>query len=114
MHDLKLEYQLLENPVDFTPHMRRLLTEIGSGKMTNTAYDTAWIARLHELGEPISEDALAWLRANQLPDGSWGSREPLYYHDRVISTLAAVIALARRGLAEDQERIQRALPVMNT
>ncbi|MEJ2746311.1 MAG: prenyltransferase/squalene oxidase repeat-containing protein [Anaerolineae bacterium] len=108
-----MEYQL-ENFVDFTPHMRRLLTEIGSGKMTNTAYDTAWIARLHELGEPMAEEALEWLRAHQLADGSWGAREPLYYHDRVISSLAAVIALARRGLAEDRMRIQRALPAIHT
>jgi halimadienyl-diphosphate synthase len=34
---------------------------------------------------------------NQLPDGSWGAKAPFYYHDRVICTLAAMIALSYRG-----------------
>ena len=74
-----------------------LLKEMGPGHMTNTAYDTAWIARLGELDEPISNRALDWLSTNQLPDGSWGAQELFYYHDRVICTLAAIIALTKHG-----------------
>ena len=77
----------------------KLLQEVGPGKMMITAYDTAWIARLVEIGEPIGELAVAWLRENQLPDGSWGAEQPLYYHDRVISTLAAISALATKKAA---------------
>ncbi|PWB73668.1 MAG: cyclase, partial [Anaerolineales bacterium] len=40
---------------------------------------------------------LAWLSENQLPDGSWGAEAPMYYHDRVICTLAAMVALSVRG-----------------
>ncbi|MBN1873823.1 MAG: cyclase [Anaerolineae bacterium] len=86
----------------------KLLQEIGPGKMMTTAYDTAWIARLVEIGEPIGELALEWLRQNQLEDGSWGTKELYYAHDRVISTLAAINALVRRGRAKDRPLLQRA------
>ncbi len=88
--------------------IKKLLTEIGPGKMTNTVYDTAWVARLIDLGEPMGERALQWLREKQLPDGSWGAEAPLYYHDRVICTLAAMNVLARYGDYEDQRRLERA------
>ena len=55
-------------------HVQGLLKEIGAGKMMNTIYDTAWVARLSELGEPIGEQALEYLRSHQLADGSWGAR----------------------------------------
>lgn len=93
--------------------VRKLLQKIGPGQMMNTAYDTAWIARLGEIGEPIGELALEWLRENQLPDGSWGAEEPLYYHDRVICTLAAMNALARRGRVQDRKRLRRAEAALN-
>ncbi len=86
----------------------KLLQETGPGKMMATAYDTAWIARLVEIGEPIGHLALQWLRENQLPDGSWGAEQPCYYHDRVICTLAAVNALARRAYPGDRDRLRRA------
>jgi halimadienyl-diphosphate synthase len=86
----------------------QLLREIGPGRMTNTAYDTAWVARLGELDKPISDRALDWICRHQLLDGSWGARDIKYYHDRVISTLAAMIALAKRGRrAEDRHQIER-------
>ena len=94
----------------------QLLKEIkpGQSQMTSTAYDTAWVARLYELGEPMAEDAFAWLRDHQLPDGSWGAEAPLYHHDRFICTLAATIVLARRGQAYDIPRIQRGLAALET
>ncbi|MBN2392610.1 MAG: cyclase [Anaerolineae bacterium] len=85
-----------------------LLEEAGPGKMMITAYDTAWVARLTEIGEPIGELALEWLREHQLPDGSWGAEDPCYYHDRVICTLAAINALARRAHPGDCDRLRRA------
>jgi len=94
--------------VNLQEEVHNLLRKIGPGHMMNTAYDTAWIARLSELGEHIGAMALEWLRENQLPDGSWGAPQPVYAHDRVISTLAAMNALARRGRAADRERLRRA------
>ena len=94
--------------MDFRSQVHKLLKDIGPGTMMSTAYDTAWIARLVELGEPIGYQALDWLREHQLPDGSWGASEPHYYHDRLISTLAAMIALGKWGNDKDCARLQRA------
>lgn len=80
-----------------TDLITQLIEEIGPGHMASTAYDTAWSARLGEIDWGISSRSLAWLAENQLPDGSWGAPAPMYYHDRVICTLAAMIALSVRG-----------------
>ena len=77
--------------------IEKLIDEIGPGHMDSTAYDTAWAARLGEIDWHLSSHGLAWLAENQLPDGSWGAQAPFYHHDRVICTLAAMIALSYRG-----------------
>jgi halimadienyl-diphosphate synthase len=77
--------------------IEKLIDEMGPGNMGSTAYDTAWAARLGEIDWNLSTQSLAWLAENQLPDGSWGARAPFYYHDRVICTLAAMIALSYQG-----------------
>ena len=94
----------------------QLLKEIkpGQSQVTSTAYDTAWIARLYKLDEPIAEEALAWLRDHQLADGSWGTSEPLYHHDRLICTLAAIISLKERNLIRDRERIHKGLVALES
>jgi halimadienyl-diphosphate synthase len=88
--------------------IHNLLEEIGFGRMIPTAYDTAWVAKLKNIGEPIGQSALEWLRAHQLPDGSWGAKEPYYHHDRIICTLAAMSALAKQKKKQDIVRLQRA------
>jgi halimadienyl-diphosphate synthase len=91
------------------------VNEIGigrSGLMRPTAYDTAWLARIpaeHDLAVPAFPEALDWLRQNQRPDGSWGA-EVEYLHDRVISTMAAILALAKQGEdGQDEHPIERGL-----
>lgn len=83
----------------------KLIDEIGPGHMGSTAYDTAWAARLGEIDWNLSSHALAWLAENQLPDGSWGARAPFYHHDRVLCTLAAMVALSYRG-RRGQDKVQ--------
>jgi len=83
----------------------KLIDEIGPGHMGSTAYDTAWAARLGEIDWSLSSRALAWLAENQLPNGAWGASAPMYYHDRVICTLAAMIALSYRG-RRGQDKVQ--------
>lgn len=91
--------------MDANQQLHTLLKKIGPGKMSNLSYDTAWIARLGEIHYELSNNALAWLSEHQLSDGSWGAASPYYYHDRVISTLAAMIVLMRRG-RRNQDRKQ--------
>jgi halimadienyl-diphosphate synthase len=73
-----------------------LLGSLHGGSMSETAYDTAWVARVVDPGKSGAlafPAAVSWLVRHQHPDGSWGGKVPVV-HDRVVSTLAAVIALA--------------------
>lgn len=67
------------------------------GHTQATAYDTAWTALLSEYAPDLAYPALQWLCSHQNPDGSWGAAWPVYYHDRVVSTLIALIVLSRCG-----------------
>ncbi|MEW5871220.1 MAG: prenyltransferase/squalene oxidase repeat-containing protein [Chloroflexota bacterium] len=100
--------------MDLQREIHALLEQTSSGRMTSAAYDTAWIARLTALGEPMGERALEWLRENQLPNGSWGTREPCYYHDRLVCTLSALTALSINGDERDRDRLRRALAGFDT
>ena len=63
------------------------------GKMSSAAYDTAWAARVtDESGKSLFPECVQWLLENQKPNGSWGS-QVVNYHDRLISTLSAIMAL---------------------
>ncbi len=89
--------------------IRTLLTQLGIGRTDGVAYDTAWVARLSERYPHNSrfENALTWLRQNQYQDGTWGA-PLLQYHDRFISTLAAIVALREAGRdPRDARRVQR-------
>ena len=72
----------------------RALVQGLAGRMNASPYDIAWLARL-----PSSDgagarwpDLVDWLLDHQWLDGSWGSAIP-YYHDRILCTLTAIIAL---------------------
>lgn len=103
--------QFVEAPAvdtDLKRDFHQLLREVGPGRIRSTAYDTAWVACLGELDEKLSQPALKWLSENQLPDGSWGTSAPFYYHDRILCTLAAMVALSKCGRrAQDRRRIDR-------
>lgn len=91
-----------------TTEIQTLLAQLGKGKTQGTAYDTAWGARLsaHYPNEHF-DAAIEWLRRNQNEDGSWGGTLT-HYHDRYISTLAAIVALKEVGRhPRDKRRIQR-------
>ncbi|MBN1936571.1 MAG: hypothetical protein JW934_18050 [Anaerolineae bacterium] len=79
-------------------------------RMGPSPYDIAWLARLYPLGKSSANwpDLVEWLLGHQAPDGSWGG-EIVYYHDRIICTLAAVIALYENRFGwKVSEPIQRA------
>lgn len=83
-----------------------LVRELGVGKVYSVAYDTAWAARLAGRYADF-EQSLEWLRRNQYEDGTWGAPY-VHYHDRFISTLAAIVALKEVGNhPRDKRRIKR-------
>ncbi len=92
-----------------------LLQKVGTGNnISSTSYDTAWIARLKDINANLGNHALEWVCENQHEDGSWGAVFPYYYHDRVICTLSAMIALTYKGRRqEDKLRIQRGLEALD-
>jgi halimadienyl-diphosphate synthase len=92
--------------VHLNDEIETLLTELGIGRTEPSAYETAWVARLAPR-YPQFEGSLEWLRQHQHDDGTWGAA-PLFYHDRFISTLAAIVALRELGTGKrDQRRVER-------
>ncbi len=83
--------------MDLKARARTLVSELG-GRMNASPYDTAWLARLPSDDGAGARwpDLLDWLLEHQWPDGSWGG-EIAYYHDRILCTLMAVIALSERA-----------------
>jgi halimadienyl-diphosphate synthase len=77
-----------------------LLARAGSNVVRSTAYDTAMLAATSAEGvwtahaAPRFPESLEWLTTHQNHDGSWGGPWP-HYHDRLLSTLRAVLTLSR-------------------
>ncbi len=70
--------------------------------MRGLAYDTAWAAMIPESessAKPLFPGSMLWLIVNQNGDGSWGA-EIDYSYDRLISTMAAIIALKKTHKAD--------------
>jgi halimadienyl-diphosphate synthase len=82
--------------------------------LSNTPYDSAWVARLKDVDANMSDMALEWICEHQLSDGSWGASFPFYYHDRVVCTLACMIALTYRGKRQsDKNQISAGLAALD-
>ena len=74
-----------------------ILAMEASRSIQPTDYDTCWVARLtNPDGSLAYPDLLGQLLERQHPDGSWGGTIP-YAHDRLLTTLAIVLLLARFG-----------------
>lgn len=87
----------------------QLLAEARASVISPVAYDTAWVARLRQPDGTVRfPETLRWLRRAQHADGSWGAAAPVDQQDRVLSTLAACVALAEAGAAADQPRLAAA------
>ena len=89
---------------------RTFLGAVGASLLDSCAYDTAWVAALRapdNLAVPRFPGCLDWLRTHQHLDGSWGAAWP-YYHDRLISTLRAILTLDEwRDSPGDAAQIER-------
>ncbi|CAI9755594.1 unnamed protein product [Fraxinus pennsylvanica] len=87
------EVSVIKGHID---HIRRMLDTMGDGRTSVSPYDTAWIAlirNLHGTDLPQFPSSLQWIADNQLPDGSWGDDHFFLAYDRLLNTLACVVAL---------------------
>lgn len=85
--------------------IKSMLGSMEDGEISSSAYDTAWVALVEDVsgsGAPQFPSSLEWIANNQLPDGSWGDRQIFMAHDRLINTLACVIALKTWGIHPDK------------
>ncbi|XP_031399377.1 (-)-kolavenyl diphosphate synthase TPS28, chloroplastic isoform X2 [Punica granatum] len=88
----------IEKRVDI---IKSLLESMNDGEISISAYDTAWVALLEKnvrnsngnVRAPQFPESLRWIADNQLPDGSWGDSQIFSAHDRIINTIACVVAL---------------------
>ena len=90
--------------MNYLEEAKRLVGNLDQ-RMGPSPYDIAWMARLRTgaAGEPRWPGLLNWLIENQHLDGSWGG-EIEYFHDRIICTVAAMIALKENASHPHAER----------
>ncbi|KAJ1433078.1 Terpenoid cyclases/protein prenyltransferase alpha-alpha toroid [Sesbania bispinosa] len=82
-----------------------MLGSMEDGEISISAYDTAWVALVKDRfnkNVPQFPSCIEWIANNQLPDGSWGDTEMFEAHDRILNTLACVIALKSWNLHPDK------------
>nr|UPQ49773.1 ent-copalyl diphosphate synthase [Selaginella wallacei] len=102
--------------------IKRMFQAMGDGKVSISAYDTAWVARVPALDgrdAPQFPEALRWITKHQLADGSWGDKDLFLAYDRVCSTLACIVALrtwrtGERIIAKGVEFIKGTMAKMET
>lgn len=79
--------------------VRSMLQSMGDGEISISPYDTAWVALVEDDGgvggrrQPQFPSSLEWISSNQLGDGSWGDDGTFSIYDRILNTLACVVAL---------------------
>lgn len=85
--------------------LKSMFNSMGGGEINVSAYDTAWIALVKDVngsGGPQFPSSLQWIVDNQLPDGSWGDGQLFSAYDRLLNTLACVVALKSWNIRPDK------------
>ncbi|KAK4355520.1 hypothetical protein RND71_024491 [Anisodus tanguticus] len=83
-----------------------MLQSMDEGEISISAYDTAWVALVKDINNnPQFPSSLEWIANNQLADGSWGDKSIFLAHDRIINTLACVIALKSWNVHHDKREL---------
>ncbi|KAL6634598.1 hypothetical protein ACP70R_027269 [Stipagrostis hirtigluma subsp. patula] len=89
--------------------IRAALRSMGDGEISISAYDTAWVALVKKnlddgSDAPHFPSSIDWIARNQLPDGSWGDGAFFLVQDRIISTLACIVALKSWNVHDEKCR----------
>ncbi|KAK8555395.1 hypothetical protein V6N13_045927 [Hibiscus sabdariffa] len=108
--DAILEMEAFEGlkPNKIKEHVDNIKSMLGSmedGEISCSAYDAAWVALIEDVngsGSPQFPSTLQWIANNQLPNGSWGDEHVFLAHDRLINTLACVVALKTWNVHRDK------------
>ncbi|KAI3806002.1 hypothetical protein L1987_21891 [Smallanthus sonchifolius] len=90
---------------DFVEIIKAMFGSMNDGEITVSAYDTAWVALVQDVNGrkgPQFPSSLDWIVNNQLSNGSWGDDLLFSAHDRIINTLACVIALTSWNVHPDK------------
>lgn len=86
------------------------------GLIAPEAYSTAWVALVPDVANPHRPawpQALEYLRKHQLADGGWGESVIYFAHERLISTLAAILAFSTWNEPADADYIARGLEAIH-
>nr|A0A2K9RFZ7.1 RecName: Full=Peregrinol diphosphate synthase TPS1, chloroplastic; AltName: Full=Terpene synthase 1; Short=VacTPS1; Flags: Precursor [Vitex agnus-castus]AUT77120.1 peregrinol diphosphate synthase [Vitex agnus-castus] len=96
-HSTAQSFELVDKKIeDNIRYVKELLNSIDDGHISVSAYDTAWFALIRDLDGrdcPQFPSTIEWIADNQLADGSWGDEDFYSAYDRLINTLACVLAL---------------------
>ncbi|XP_071712849.1 ent-copalyl diphosphate synthase 1-like [Rutidosis leptorrhynchoides] len=91
---------------EYIEAIRSIFSSMDDGAISISAYDTAWVALIENVdgpsGGPQFPSSLQWIANNQLPDGSWGESLLFSACDRLLNTLACVVALTTWKLHADK------------
>ncbi|KAM7503078.1 hypothetical protein LguiB_001982 [Lonicera macranthoides] len=91
----------LEEIEKYVNQINMILESMEGGELTTSGYDTAMVALVEDIngsGSPQFPSCLEWIANNQMEDGSWGAPYLFAYSDRLINTLACIVALKKWNL----------------
>lgn len=86
------------------------------GLIAPEAYSTAWVAMVPDatdISRPAWPQALHYLRSHQLADGGWGEPALYFAHERLVCTLAAILAFSTWNDPGDAVHIVRGLEAIH-
>lgn len=82
-----------------------MLSTIEDGRISVSPYNTAWMALIKNTDDrdlPQFPSSVTWIVHHQLPDGSWGDQNYFNVYDRLVNTIACVIALKSWNVHADK------------
>ncbi|KAM7503075.1 hypothetical protein LguiB_001979 [Lonicera macranthoides] len=91
----------LEEIEKYVSQIKMILESMEGGELTTSGYDTAMVALVEDIngsGSPQFPSCIEWIANNQMEDGSWGAPYLFAYSDRLINTLACIVALKKWNL----------------